>query len=270
MRILKSFDKKLLVFLLVLVLLSLLTLGYFCGDRVDHDTLFQISVLSSLMQGVYDGDMTIAELKNKGNFGIGTFNALDGEMICLDGRFYQVKSDSMVIPVDNRVKTPFAMVTFFGSDKGVILEKAYDYEGLSKFIDSIIPSKNLLYAVKISGRFDYIKVRSVPAQRKPYPSLVEAVKNQSVFEAHNITGTLVGFRMPQYSQGINVAGYHLHFISFDRKFAGHLLQCNTSSAKIEIDDIDQIRVRLPKDRDFLEKDLLGNQDKEINAVEKGN
>jgi len=270
MRISRIFSRRLLVFLLIFALLSLLIIGYYCGKRVNQDTLFQISVLGSLMQGVYDGDMSIAELKNKGNFGIGTFNALDGEMIYLDGRFYQVKSDGRVIAVDNRVKTPFAMVTFFGSDKSVFLEKAYDYEGLSKFIDSIIPSKNLPYAVKISGRFDYIKVRSVPAQEKPYPLLAEAVKNQSVFEAHNIAGTLAGFRMPQYSQGINVAGYHLHFISFDRRFAGHLLQCNTSSVKIEIDDIDQIRVRLPKDRDFLEKDLLGNQDKEINAVEKGN
>jgi acetolactate decarboxylase len=107
-----------------------------------------------------------------------------------------------------------------------ILDKAEDYGQLEQYLDKLLPTENIFYAIKIEGTFKYIKTRSVPKQNKPYPPLVEVVKNQPTFEFHNVKGTIVGFRCPSYVEGINVPGYHLHFITGDKKAGGHLLECH--------------------------------------------
>ena len=56
-------------------------------------TIFQNSLMTALLDGIYDGEMTISELLGKGNFGLGTFDGLDGEMIILDGTCYQLRGD---------------------------------------------------------------------------------------------------------------------------------------------------------------------------------
>ena len=86
------------------------------------------------------------------------------------------------------------------------------------------PPKTCFYAVMIQGEFSYVKTRSVPAQEKPYPPLAEVTKNQPTFEFTDVTGTMVGFRCPPYVTGINVPGYHLHFLTDDRTAGGHLLE----------------------------------------------
>ena len=152
--------------------------------------------------------------------GIGTFNGLDGEMIGLDGAFYQIKADGIAYLVDGSMRTPFAVVTFFESDQMVWLDKASDYKELEKYLDDLLPTPNIFYALKIEGIFEYIRTRSVPRQNKPYAPLVEVIKNQPIFEFHQVKGTMVGFCYPGYAKGINVPGYHLHFITEDRKEGG--------------------------------------------------
>src|SRR5207249_10961718 len=94
--------------LATIILAGLLSAG--CARR---DTLVQYSTINALLTGVYDGDMTFGELRRHGDFGLGTFNALDGEMIALDGRYYQITADGAVKPVRDDVRTPFAVVTHF-------------------------------------------------------------------------------------------------------------------------------------------------------------
>ena len=84
--------------------------------------LFQTSTLQALMAGVYDGDLTFQALARHGDFGLGTFDALDGEMIALDGTFYQIKADGRVSPVAGAMKTPFAAVTFFKAGRTHMIE----------------------------------------------------------------------------------------------------------------------------------------------------
>ena len=175
------------------------------------------------------------ELENHGDFGLGTFDGLDGEMIALEGRFYQIKADGKAYPVDGSMETPFAVVTFFEPDKAVSSNKISDYEQLKQHVDSMLPDRDIFYAIKIEGVFEYIKARSVPAQSKPYPPLDEALKGQTIFEFHDVAGTLVGFWCPAYVDEINVPGYHFHFITADRKAGGHLLDCQIQSAQTEID-----------------------------------
>src|ERR1700749_2193112 len=75
--------------------------------------LYQTSLMSALMAGIYEGDAAYGQIRKHGDFGVGTFNDLDGEMVGFDGGFYQLRSDGSVRPVTDDQKTPFTVVTFF-------------------------------------------------------------------------------------------------------------------------------------------------------------
>jgi len=227
-------NKVYLLLAVTLVIITICTPGCLSSPK-DRDVMFQSSTISALSEGIFDGDLTYKDLRQHGDFGLGTFDNLDGEMIALAGEFYQIKADGKAYLAENSMETPFAVVTFFKPEKTVSLDNALDYEQLKQYLDSMLPERDIFYAIKVEGTFEYIKARSVPAQSKPYPSLAEALEGQTVFEFHDVTGSLVGFWCPTYVEGINVPGYHLHFITSDRKAGGHLLDCQTESVKIEID-----------------------------------
>lgn len=236
------------LFLAVFLSTAISGCSYFPQSR---DVLFQTSNMNAIFHGVYDGEMTYKELRRHGDFGIGTFNGLDGELFGLDGKFYQMKADGLSYPVDGSMKTPFAVVTFFEPDKSILLDKASDYNDLQQYLDNVLPTKDIFYAIKIEGPFRYIKARSIPKQNKPYLPFDEVVKNQLTFEFHDVGGTIVGFRCPAYMEGINYPGYHLHFITKDRKAGGHLLECQMENVKVEIDYSSEFHMALPVSRQFM-------------------
>lgn len=253
------------VILATVLVISLFGCG---GPQARRDVLFQTSTIDALLVGVYDGETTFKELKQYGDLGLGTFNGLDGEMVALDGQFYQIKMDGAAYPVADSMKTPFSVVTFFEADNTYLLKKRINYEQLSQYLDSVIPTENVFYAIRIDGVFSYIKTRSVPGQHKPYPPLVDVVKHQAVFEFHDVDGTILGFRTPGYIKGINVPGYHLHFITADKKAGGHLLACEMEDVKIELDPTSMLYLVLPEDKDFARADLVKERHKELEKVEK--
>ena len=151
-----------------------------------RETLVQISTIDALLSGVYDGVMTFGTLKEYGDFGIGTFEGLDGEMLGFDGNFYQVKADGIAYPVSDSMETPFASVTFFDTDREEQLPESLDYEPSLFHKNGMLPTSNIFYAIKIEGAFSYMKTRSVPRQEKPYPPLAEVTKNQPTFEFNDV------------------------------------------------------------------------------------
>ena len=233
-----------------------------------NSALYQTGTINALLDGLYNGEVNFKQLKEKGDFGIGTFNTLDGEMLGFDGQFYQVKSDGIAYPVNDSLKTPFAVVTHFNKDISTQLRDTLNYKGLIQYLDSKIPTANIFYAIKIQGEFNYIKTRSVPKQTKPYPTLVTVVAKQSTFTFTNVKGTLVGFRFPDYTSGINVPGYHFHFITDDKLKGGHLLQLSGINATVAIDAIHSIQLVLPRNSIFYEMDLSANKEKDLEKVEK--
>jgi acetolactate decarboxylase len=220
--------------------------GLLYAQSADH-SLSQVSTFHALMLGKYDGETTYGELKKRGDFGIGTLNGLDGEMVALNGEFFQVRADGSVHAIPDEAKTPFAVVTFFKPDKAVIFPQAGDMKALQKALDKILPLTDEPCAIRIEGDFKYIKVRSVPRQEKPYPGLEEALKHQTEFELKNVRGTLVGFRFPPYMDGVNVPGYHFHFITADKKAGGHVLNCTFETASASASLIPNLSVSLLKD-----------------------
>jgi acetolactate decarboxylase len=256
--------------IIINLLLTILLCGLLaCVDsRQDQDTLFQISTINALLDGEYEGTMTFGDLKKHGTFGLGTFNALDGEMIGLEGGFYQIKADGIAYPVPDSMTTPFAVVTVFDADKTLPAQDGMDYEGLKNYLDEAIPDKSIFYAAKIDGTFRYIKTRSVPKQQEPYPPLVEAIKEQTFFEFHDVEGTIVGFRCPDSVKGVNVPGYHLHFITEDRKAGGHLLACQLHDGTIDIDYTSEFYMILPQHKSTRQKaDLTRDRGEELKKVE---
>ncbi|MDD4954911.1 MAG: acetolactate decarboxylase [Candidatus Omnitrophica bacterium] len=219
------------------------------------DRVCQFSTINALMKGLYDTDFNYGQIKKYGSFGIGTFNALDGEMVALDEKFYQVKADGKVYPVDDSMKSGFCVVKFFNADKEIESSGDIDYASIVERLEEKIPSKNIFYAVRIEGSFKHVKARSVPKQEKPYKGLAAAAKEQSVFEFKNIDGTLVGFRFPDYVSEINMAGWHFHFISKDKTRGGHVLDCVLTRGLISIDQSNGFYLKLPDNQDFLRADF---------------
>lgn len=207
--------------------------------------VFQISPLEALMQGDYDGPTTFGELRQRGDFGLGTLNGLDGEMVALDGRFYQVRFDGKVLTVEDSAKTPFAVVTFFKAGKKSSISGKMDKGRLEDAVDRLLDSKEHFSAVRVDGNFPYIKVRSVPRQHKPYVPLKDVLERQSLFELSDVKGTLVGFRFPPYMNGVNVPGYHFHFLTADRNAGGHVLACTVEGCRVEIAECCDFFLRVP-------------------------
>ena len=207
---------------IIYVFISLLLFS--CSAKRDEpQSIVQISTIDALMQGVFDGSTPLSRLKEYGDFGIGTFNALDGEMIFLDSSFYQVKADGKIYKPLKSVLSPFASVTFFNPETTRNVS-SMSYIRLKTMIDSMMGSPNLFYAIKLHGTFHRVKTRSVPVQHKPYPTLAKVTVNQPEFEFQSVTGTVSGFYCPPFVTGINVPGYHLHFLSDGLDFGGHILE----------------------------------------------
>jgi acetolactate decarboxylase len=230
--------------------------------------LFQTSTLQALMAGGYDGDLTFQELARHGDFGLGTFDALDGEMIALDGAFYQARADGRVSPVTGAMTTPFAEVTFFKAGRTHLMEMPMDLRQLLAYVDRLLPSPNLPYAVRVDGFFPAVKTRSMRRQPKPYPPLAAAAANQAVFDLAGVKGVIVAFRYPAYLAGINLSGYHCHFITADRRAGGHLLDCRVEGATVAVEALPNLYLRLPESQAFSHADLTGDRRPELEKIER--
>ncbi|MEH1889855.1 MAG: acetolactate decarboxylase [Nostoc sp.] len=237
-------------------------------QSTSSNTLFQTSTISALAVGVFDGNTNFKQLKKSGDFGLGTVNSLDGEMIGLDGKFYQIRADGVASLLPDSMTSPFASVTFFKPQTLINLEGQINYQQLQQSLDQRLLSKNYPYAIRIQGNFPYLKFRSLPKQTPPYRPLAEALKEQSIFELRNVNGTLVGFRTPKYMQGVNVNGYHFHFITANRKTGGHLLDGQFQNAKVELDTLSKVEINLPKTAEFDQADLGDSKPTKINRVER--
>lgn len=211
----------------------------------DPHVLFQASTIGALLDGAYEGDVTFAELTEHGDLGLGTLNALDGEMIALDGRFFRADSRGHVSEVEPAARTPFAVLTWFEPTVEADIDEPLAHDELIALLDGRLPEGTVACAVRIDGIFELVHARSVPRQQPPYRPLAEVVGTQTVFDLPDVEGTIVGFRFPDYSEGFEVSGYHLHFISADRSRGGHVLEARPRRARARIDVSTDLHVELP-------------------------
>jgi acetolactate decarboxylase len=247
--------RTLLTFLLLIAHAGAQTMAQRPGSRPQADrALFQVSTLDALFQGIFGASMTVGELRGHGDFGLGTYEGVDGEMVLLDGRFYQIRFDGSIGEAPDTARTPFAAVTNFRADTS-FTAKGASMTQLSDLIDSMLPSKNLFYAIRVKGLFSVINTRSVAKQFVPYPPLSSVTATQALFTNSNIAGTAVDIRCPVYVSGINQTGHHFHFLSDNLKAGGHALSFTTGEVTVELMTIRQHSMWLPGDEPFLKATL---------------
>ncbi|MEX2092411.1 MAG: acetolactate decarboxylase [Pirellulales bacterium] len=237
------------------------------GHTAD-DALVQFSLLAALAADDYAGGAPLRDLLAAGDFGVGTFDRLDGEMIVLDGTIYQALADGTVRAADLDGTTPFAAVTFFGEDGRIENLTAATLDDLDAQLDRKLPHRNLPYAMRISGEFAAVTLRSVPAQSPPFEPLVEVVKHQVTWQHHNVRGTLVGLRCPDWMGTINVSGYHWHFLSDDHTIGGHVLGCEFQNGSLRYDECTSVVIHLPQSTEFDEFDASEVTDEDIDQIER--
>jgi acetolactate decarboxylase len=236
------------------------------AEREPH-VLFQASTIGALLEGNFEGDVTFAELAERGDLGLGTLNHLDGEMIALDGRFYRADVEGRIEELPGSERTPFAVVVPFDPAIDFELEGSLDHDRLLAEIDRRIPADTATCAVRIDGRFELVRARSVPRQEPPYRPLTEVVAEQGVFELAAIDGTMLGFRFPEYAEGIEVSGWHLHFISEDRSRGGHVLDSRSSTLHVQLDPSAELHVELPPGVELADPDQARSTHDAIDRVE---
>jgi acetolactate decarboxylase len=237
--------------------------------HAEHDphVLFQASTIGALVDGSFEGDVSFAELAEHGDLGLGTLNHLDGEMIAIDGRFYRADIEGNITEVPEDECTPFAVVVPFRTEIEFDLEGSIDHDRLLAEIDRRIPADVASCAVRVDGRFEFVRARSVPRQEPPYRPLTEVVGEQQFFELTDVDGTMLGFRFPEYAEGIEVAGWHLHFIREDRSRGGHVLESRTETAHVQLDPSGDLHVELPPGIDLTDPDAAKSTHAAIDAVE---
>jgi acetolactate decarboxylase len=234
----------------------------------EHHALFQASTIGALLDGAYEGDLSFAELAEHGDLGLGTLNGLDGEMIALDGRFYRADVEGAVTEVGGAELTPFAVVTNFEPAIDTRLGGPLDHLRLLAGLDELLPADAASCAIRLDGHFDLVRARSVPRQSPPYRPLTEVVLDQNVFELTDVEGTMLGFRFPDYVEGIEVSGYHLHFVSADRSRGGHVLASRASGLRARLDPSNELHVELPPQVDLADPDLAASTHAAVDAVER--
>jgi acetolactate decarboxylase len=237
------------------------------AEHAPH-VLFQASTVGALLDGAYDGDVTFAELAEHGDLGLGTLDALDGEMIALDGRFYRADVDGRVHPVDPATRTPFAVVVFFSPTVDGELSGPLDHDRFLALLDDFVPADAASCAVRVDGMFDVVRARSVPRQAPPYRPLAEVIADEHVFELREATGTVVGFRFPDFAEGLEVSGYHLHFISGDRRRGGHVLSCRPRQVRVRVDPSNDLHVELPPGVDLASGELARSTREALRRAER--
>jgi acetolactate decarboxylase len=213
---------------------------------VPHDHVaFQASTLNALMSGSLRGDLSVAELLDHGDLGLGTVDRLDGELIIVDGVAWVARADGTVEAIPGTTRTPFAVVCAFHPERVVPLAPATDFAAVTEQVDALFPRDTACLAVRLEADVAHARLRSVPAQTGSSPTLADAVASQTMFDAGPVRATVVGFRFPRDTEGLELPGWHLHLIAADRSIGGHVLDLAVTGGTIAAEREHELHVEVP-------------------------
>ena len=229
--------------------------------------LYLCAPVNAIVEGLYEQKIAFDDLLKHGDFGLGTFDQLDGEMVLLDGDIFQIDSGGVVRRIGRDALTPFASVTFFKAVTEDRIEESLDWAGFQQRLEALMPSPNIFYAFRIEGTFELVRARSVP-RTENYRPLVDAAGAQSTFEFRNVRGTLAGFYTPAFMSSLSVPGIHLHFLSEDRTRGGHLLECRPAGVKVGVQFLSRLELSLPMTLDYLTLQFQRDVEADLHKAER--
>jgi acetolactate decarboxylase len=215
----------------------------------------QFSFVDALVAGLYEGAFPASEVRAAGDLGVGCGDALDGELVLVDGALFVCRGDGEVRAVADGELLPFAEVarfepTFSRELRGPLSEAAFE-----ELVDGLVPSANLFYALRVDADFDRMTVREAVRQQQPYVGLAEAVKQQHESTVERTRGTMIGFKGPDVFQGLSVADFHLHYLDDGRSFGGHVMDFELGQGVLQLEAYATFTLRLPQVESFLEAEL---------------
>ena len=233
---------------------------------MEENHIYQFSLLNALMDGVSETGITASKLSKMGNQGLGTFARMQGELLFLDGKVYQLQAGGNVKEAGPDAQIPFAVSTNFQPQLSteVELKDKSDIDLLLVKFNS--HAKNLFMTYRISGLFEHMKCRTVRGQSYKGEPLSELGKKQSVEEYEHAAGTIIGFRTPANWQGFGVAGEHFHFIKDDRTAGGHVLELRAEKVSMSMAVVSNVHIELPTSEDFNAAKLV-TDDEGVKQVE---
>jgi len=230
-------------------------------------TLFQVSTSAALVEGLYQGAVRVSRLLRHGDFGLGTFIDLDGEMVVLEGVCYRVSSDGVVTSVDGDRLVPYAVVTRFSTEFAKTSQQFNTFSELVAVCDALRSSENVFFAFRVEGKFSFVKTRAMKAV--PHGTGLKAASSvQEEFTFKDQEGTLVGLWSPGFAGSFSVPGYHFHFLSTDRKRGGHVLECRAVNVTIDGCAMHEMHVSLPETAEFLQADLSRDPSDDLTSAER--
>ena len=230
-------------------------------------TLFQVSTSAALVEGLYQGAVQVSRLLRHGDFGLGTFIDLDGEMVVLDGVCYQVSPNGSIGVVEGDRLIPYAVVTRFSAEFSKQFHQLDGFAELVAVCDELRDSDNVFYAFRIDGRFSFMKTRVMKAVPEGM-GLKGAASRQAEFLFNDVKGTLVGLWSPVFAGSFSVPGYHFHFLSADRQRGGHVLECKATDVSVRGCAMNEMHVSLPETEEFLKADLTRDPQDDLTRAER--
>lgn len=230
-------------------------------------TLFQVSTSAALVEGLYQGAVQVSRLLRHGDFGLGTFIDLDGEMVVLDGVCYQVSPNGSIGVVEGDRLIPYAVVTRFSAEYSKQFHQLDGFAELVAVCDELRDSDNVFYAFRIDGRFSFMKTRVMKAVPEGM-GLKGAASRQAEFLFNEVKGTLVGLWSPVFAGSFSVPGYHFHFLSADRQRGGHFLECKATDVSVRGCAMNEMHVSLPETEEFLKADLTRDPQDDLTRAER--
>ncbi len=240
-------------------------------SEIKYNRLYQYGVADIFVAGLFRGTKPVSEIKKRGNFGIAAPDLIEGELTIHEGNVYHTFVSGETREEDDSYCTPLAFVTYFRADATFSIDRPMNQSEVLQKTEQYFPNKNGMYAIRIKGEFTYVKTRAFPRieDGEPFPPLASVLHTQRFFEYKNLKGTLIGFHLPHYLNGVSVEGYHFHFLSEDGRSGGHVLNFSGESLIVEIANLNSIDLEVPQDKAFMEFDRRNINAEDLEKVERG-
>ena len=188
------------------------------------------------------------------------------------GVAYLATADGNVTVMSPEDGVAFSTVAKF--DTTVPVEKLENISSIEVLKEKLAPyvekNPNIFYMLKATGTFGKMHVRSCYACEKPYPTLSEAASHQKEFQYQNVSGSVIAVYCPPYVEGINLPGWHFHFLSQDKTTGGHILGLQADSLSLQLNPILDWELLLPENPEFASRDLCEDLSAKTAAAVEGN
>jgi len=238
------------------------------APTVHPGAVTQFAVLDALLGGMYSTGIAVRDARAFGDTGVGCCEGLGGEVVVVDGEFFECTADGPPRRMRDDESLPFVDLCSLGQSAERPV-RGLDAATLEAAIDGLLVSRNLFHAIRLDGVVSRVRTRVTRRQEPPFRPLAEVAAEQIETVSHDVRGAVVGFWMPRLYQGVTVAGLHLHFLDEDRRIGGHVLEIDVRDAVLRVSAFARFALELPLDEEFLARELTHDEDRRIAAIEGG-